>query len=169
MSKLLNVSSSPHVRSNETTQSIMVDVAIAMLPATAFGVFQFGLHALLVLIVTIAACVLSEYVFEKITKRPCTISDFSAVVTGMILALNMPPEIALWIPALGGVFAIIVVKQLYGGQDKNFMNPALAARCFLLISLPARCLHLLWHWSGATPSGSIKGRRECRCSSYVYW
>ena len=129
MSKLLNVSSSPHVRSNETTQSIMVDVAIAMLPATAFGVFQFGLHALLVLIVTIAACVLSEYVFEKITKRPCTISDFSAVVTGMILALNMPPEIALWIPALGGVFAIIVVKQLYGGLGQNFMNPALAARC----------------------------------------
>ena len=134
MSKLLNVSSSPHVRSNETTQSIMMDVAIAMLPATAFGVFQFGLHALLVLIVTIAACVLSEYVFEKITKRPCTISDFSAVVTGMILALNMPPEIALWIPALGGVFAIIIVKQLYGGLGQNFMNPALAARCFLLTS-----------------------------------
>ena len=157
MSKLLNVSSAPHVRSNETTQSIMVDVAIAMLPATAFGVFQFGLHALLVLIVTIAACVLSEYVFEKITKRPCTISDFSAVVTGMILALNMPPEIALWIPALGGVFAIIVVKQLYGGLGQNFMNPALAARCFLLISFTGQMsAFTLDGWTGATPLAVLK-------------
>lgn len=157
MSKLLNVSSSPHVRSNETTQSIMVDVAIAMLPATAFGVFQFGVHALLVLIVTIAACVLSEYVFEKITKRPCTISDFSAVVTGMILALNMPPEIALWIPALGGVFAIIVVKQLYGGLGQNFMNPALAARCFLLISFTGQMsAFTLDGWTGATPLAVLK-------------
>ena len=157
MSKLLNVSSSPHVRSNETTQSIMVDVAIAMLPATAFGVFQFGLHALLVLIVTIAACVLSEYVFEKITKRSCTISDFSAVVTGMILALNMPPEIALWIPALGGVFAIIVVKQLYGGLGQNFMNPALAARCFLLISFTGQMsAFTLDGWTGATPLAVLK-------------
>lgn len=157
MSKLLNVSSSPHVRSNETTQSIMVDVAIAMLPATAFGVFQFGLHALLVLIVTIAACVLSEYVFEKITKRPCTISDFSAVVTGMILALNMPPEIALWIPALGGVFAIIVVKQLYGGLGQNFMNPALAARCFLLISFTGQMsAFTLDGWTGATPLAVLR-------------
>ena len=157
MSKLLNVSSSPHVRSNETTQSIMVDVAIAMLPATAFGVFQFGLHALLVLIVTIVACVLSEYVFEKITKRPCTISDFSAVVTGMILALNMPPEIALWIPALGGVFAIIVVKQLYGGLGQNFMNPALAARCFLLISFTGQMsAFTLDGWTGATPLAVLK-------------
>ena len=157
MSKLLNVSSSPHVRSNETTQSIMVDVAIAMLPATAFGVFQFGLHALLVLIVTIAACVRSEYVFEKITKRPCTISDFSAVVTGMILALNMPPEIALWIPALGGVFAIIVVKQLYGGLGQNFMNPALAARCFLLISFTGQMsAFTLDGWTGATPLAVLK-------------
>ena len=148
MSKLLNVSSSPHVRSNETTQSIMVDVAIAMLPATAFGVFQFGLHALLVL---------SEYVFEKITKRPCTISDFSAVVTGMILALNMPPEIALWIPALGGVFAIIVVKQLYGGLGQNFMNPALAARCFLLISFTGQMsAFTLDGWTGATPLAVLK-------------
>lgn len=157
MSKLLNVSSSPHVRSKETTQSIMMDVAIAMLPATAFGVFQFGLHALLVLIVTIASCVLSEYVFEKITKRPCTISDFSAVVTGMILALNMPPEIALWIPALGGVFAIIVVKQLYGGLGQNFMNPALAARCFLLISFTGQMsAFTLDGWTGATPLAVLK-------------
>ena len=157
MNRLLNVSSSPHVRDQVTTSNIMFDVAIAMLPATAFGVFQFGLHALLVLIVTIAACVLSEYVFEKITKRPCTISDFSAVVTGMILALNMPPEIALWIPALGGVFAIIVVKQLYGGLGQNFMNPALAARCFLLISFTGQMsAFTLDGWTGATPLAVLK-------------
>ena len=112
----------------------MMDVAIAMLPATAFGVFQFGLHALLVIIATVFACVVSEYAFEKVTKRPITISDFSAVVTGMILALNCPSEIPLWIPMLGGVFAIVIVKQIYGGLGQNFMNPALAARCFLLTS-----------------------------------
>ena len=138
MAKLFNVSSSPHVRSEETTRSIMMDVAIAMLPATAFGVFQFGLHALLVIIATVFACVLSEYVFEKVTKRTVTISDFSAVVTGMILALNCPSEIPLWIPMLGGVFAIVIVKQIYGGLGQNFMNPALAARCFLLISFAGK-------------------------------
>lgn len=157
MSKLLNVSSSPHVRSNETTQSIMMDVAIAMLPATAFGVFQFGLNALLVLIVTIAACVLSEYIFEKIMKKPITVSDMSAVVTGMILALNMPADIPLWIPALGGIFAIIIVKQLYGGLGQNFMNPALAARCFLLISFAGKMsTFTLDGWSGATPLAVLK-------------
>lgn len=162
MSKLLNVSSSPHVRSHETTHSIMLDVAIAMLPATAFGVYHFGMHALLVLIVTVAACVLSEYVYEKLMKKPSTISDCSALVTGLILALNMPPEIPVWIPALGGIFAIIVVKQLYGGLGQNFMNPALAARCFLLISLalfmndfssPAIGFDSV---SGATPLASMR-------------
>ncbi len=158
MNKLLNVSLSPHVRSHENTQSIMMDVMIAMLPATAFGVFQFGLNALLVLIVTVAACVLSEYVFEKITKRTNTIYDLSAVVTGMILALNMPADIPLWIPALGGIFAIVVVKQLYGGLGQNFMNPALAARCFLLISFTGQMsTFTLDGWSGATPLAVIKG------------
>lgn len=134
MSKLFNVSSSPHVRNNDTTQRIMRDVAIAMLPATAYGVYQFGLYSLLIVILTVASCVVSEYVWEKAMKKPVTVYDCSAVVTGMILALNMPPEIPFWIPMLGGVFAIIVVKQLYGGLGQNFMNPALAARCFLLIS-----------------------------------
>lgn len=117
-----------------TTKNIMYDVLIAMIPAAAFGVYQFGFNALLVIILTMAACVLSEYIFEKAMKRPITIADGSALVTGMILALNMPPEIPVWVPVLGGVFAIIVVKQLYGGLGQNFMNPALAARCFLLIS-----------------------------------
>lgn len=157
MAKLLNVSSSPHVRSKETTQSIMLDVAIAMIPAAAFGVYQFGLHALLVLLVTVAACVASEYVFEKITKRTLTVADMSAVVTGMILALNMPANIPLWIPALGGIFAIIVVKQLYGGLGQNFMNPALAARCFLLISFGKKMSDFqLDGWTGATPLAMMR-------------
>lgn len=134
MEKLFKVSSSPHVRSQVTTQRLMFDVVIAMLPASVYGVWQFGLNALLVLIATVVSCVLSEYVYQKLMKKPITVSDGSAVVTGMILALNMPPEIPVWIPMLGGVFAIIVVKQLYGGLGQNFMNPALAARCFLLIS-----------------------------------
>lgn len=138
MERLLHVSSSPHVRDTVTTKSIMYDVLIAMIPAAAFGVVQFGLNSLLVIILTMAACVLSEYLFEKAMKRPVTIADGSAMVTGMILALNMPPEIPVWIPVLGGVFAIIVVKQLYGGLGQNFMNPALAARCFLLISFAGK-------------------------------
>ena len=160
MSKLLNVSSSPHVRSHETTHSIMLDVAIAMLPASAFGVYHFGLHALLVLIVTVAACMLSEYLYEKLMKKPNTLYDCSALVTGMILALNMPPEIPVWIPALGGVFAIIVVKQLYGGLGQNFMNPALAARCFLLISFAGKMTNFSYSGfdgiSGATPLAVLK-------------
>lgn len=161
MNKLLNVSASPHVRSQDTTQSIMLDVAVAMLPAAAFGVFQFGAHALLVLAVTIFACVVSEYLFEKFLDKPVTIYDFSAVVTGMILALNMPANIPVWIPALGGVFAIVIVKQLYGGLGQNFMNPALAARCFLLISFAGRMsAFTLDGWSGATPLAVIKEGRS---------
>ena len=138
MAKLLNVSSSPHVRSKVSTHNIMYDVAIAMVPALIWGVMQFGIRALIVVAATVASCVLSEYVYEKIMKKPITIGDGSALVTGMILGLNMPPSIPVWIPCLGGVFAIIVVKQLYGGLGQNWMNPALAARCFLLISFAGK-------------------------------
>lgn len=160
MNKLLNVSSSPHVRSRETTHGVMLDVAIAMLPATAFGIYHFGLHALLILVITVAACLISEYVYEKLMHKPCTAGDLSALVTGMLLALNMPPEIPAWIPALGGVFAIIVVKQLYGGLGQNFMNPALAARCFLLISFAGKMTNFSYSGfdsvSGATPLAVLK-------------
>ncbi len=157
MSRLLNVSSSPHVRDTVTTKSIMYDVLIAMLPAAAFGVFQFGFHALLVIIITMAACALSEYVYEYALGKPITIMDGSALVTGMILALNMPANIPLWIPVLGGVFAIVVVKQLYGGLGQNFMNPALAGRCFLLISFAGKMSNFtLDGWSGATPLAQLK-------------
>ncbi|MDO5350907.1 MAG: RnfABCDGE type electron transport complex subunit D [Lachnospiraceae bacterium] len=157
MNRLLNVSSSPHVRDSVTTQNVMFDVLIAMLPAAAFGVYQFGFHALLVIIATMAACVLSEYLYEKGMKLPITVADGSALVTGMILALNMPADIPLWIPMLGGVFAIIVVKQLYGGLGQNFMNPALAGRCFLLISFAGKMSSFtLDGWTGATPLAQLK-------------
>lgn len=134
MSRVLNVSSSPHVRNADNTAAIMRDVVIAMVPTTIYGVYQWGMNAALVVIFTILAAVAAEFFYEKAMKLPITIGDFSAVVTGMILALNCPPDIPVWIPMLGAVFAIIVVKQLYGGLGQNFMNPALAARCFLLIS-----------------------------------
>lgn len=158
MSKLFNVSASPHVRSQTTTRDIMFDVAVAMIPASAYGVYQFGLKALLILVVTVLSCVLSEYVYQSLMGRTVTVSDFSAVVTGMILALNMPPAVPLWIPVLGGAFAIIVVKQLYGGLGQNFMNPALAARCFLLISFTGTMSAFeLDGVSGATPLAVLKG------------
>lgn len=160
MGKLLNVSSSPHVRSKNNTQSIMFDVAIAMIPATLYGVWQFGLHALIVLIATVISCVLSEYIFEKGMKKPITVTDGSAVVTGMILGLNMPPQIPVWIPCLGGVFAIIIVKQLFGGLGQNWMNPALAARCFLLISFAGKMTTFTEPFSdavsSATPLAALK-------------
>ncbi len=157
MSKLLNVSSSPHVRSDVITSNLMGDVIIAMIPTAVFGVWQFGVHAALVLIMTVLSCVISEYLFERLLNKPVTVGDLSAVVTGLILGLNMPPGIPVWIPCLGGVFAIIVVKQLYGGLGQNFMNPALAARCFLLISFAQKMSSFtLDGVSGATPLALLK-------------
>ena len=134
MNLKLNVQSSPHVRDNISTRSIMLDVIIAMIPATIWGIIKFGHRAGLVVMISIAAAVASEMIFNAIVKRPNTVSDLSAVVTGMILGLNMPPEIPFFIPVVGSVFAIIIVKMLFGGLGQNFMNPAIAGRCFCLIS-----------------------------------
>ena len=138
MSDLLNVSSSPHVRSSDTTESIMRDVVIALIPAAAFGVYNFGLRALIIILVCVASCVITEYCFERGMKRKITIGDYSAVVTGMILAMNLPASVPFWMPIIGGVFAILIVKKLFGGLGQNFMNPALAGRCFLMISFAGR-------------------------------
>ena len=138
MSKMLNLSANPHVRDDITTSAIMRDVVIAMIPTALYGIAQWGFNAALVVILTTLAAVLAEFVYEKLMKLPITIGDFSAAVTGLILALNCPPDIPAWIPVLGALFAIIVVKQLYGGLGCNFMNPALAARCFLLISFAGK-------------------------------
>ena len=138
MSELLKVSSNPHIRSKVTTSSIMTAVVIALLPAAGFGIYNFGPRALAVMAVTIASTVLTELLFGWLWKKKITITDMSAVVTGLLLALNLPVSIPLWMAALGGVFAILVVKMLFGGLGQNFMNPALAARCFLLISFAGK-------------------------------
>lgn len=134
MEQMLNVSSNPHVRDKMTTSRIMQLVALALLPTTLFGIWNFGFRALLVVLVTVASSVFFEWLYDRLMHKKNTINDFSAVVTGLLLALNMPPQIPLWMPVLGSAFAIIVVKQLFGGLGQNFMNPALAARCFLLTS-----------------------------------
>ena len=134
MLKNINVSVSPHIRAKDTTTSIMLDVCIALSLPVAAGVYTFGIRALVVILVCVASCVLSEFLFQKLMKQKTTINDLSAVVTGLILAVNLPSNIPLWMAILGSVFAIIIVKQLFGGIGQNFMNPALAARCFLLIS-----------------------------------
>lgn len=130
---LVNVSASPHDRSMVTTSSIMRDVVIALIPASAFGVYRFGFRAFLVLLTAMAAAVASEFLWNFFMKKPTRPYECSALVTGLLLGMNLPATIPLWMPAVGSAFAIIVVKQMYGGLGSNFMNPALAARCFLLI------------------------------------
>ena len=138
MEQMYNVSSNPHVRDKMTTSRIMQLVVIALLPTTLFGIWNFGFRALLVVLVTVASSVFFEWLYDRLMHKKNTINDFSAVVTGLLLALNMPPQIPLWMPVLGSAFAIIVVKQLFGGLGQNFMNPALAARCFLMISFAGK-------------------------------
>lgn len=116
----------------------MLDVAIATLPTLAFGIYRFGLNAFIVTAVSVVTCILCELLFELIAKKPVTIFDGSALVTGLILAMNLPAGAPWWMVVLGGAFAIIVVKMMFGGIGQNFMNPALAARCFLLISFTTR-------------------------------
>ncbi|MCI7791533.1 MAG: RnfABCDGE type electron transport complex subunit D [Lachnospiraceae bacterium] len=157
MDKLMKVSSNPHIRSKETTSNIMACVVIALLPATGFGIYNFGFHAFLLILVTIASTVLTEYVYEKCMKMKVTINDLSAVVTGLLLALNLPPKAPLWIGILGGVFAILVVKMLFGGLGQNFMNPALGGRCFLLISFTSIMTNFDCDaYTGATPLAILK-------------
>lgn len=144
----------------------MYMVLLALLPATCMGVYLFGIPALILIVCSVASCVATEYVYEKLMHKPITIKDGSAVVTGLLLALNLPSEAAWWMAVLGGVFAILVVKQLFGGLGQNIMNPALAARCFLMISFPARMTDfgtadsvtakLVDTVSGATPLAEIK-------------
>jgi len=154
------MSSSPHVRSSESTARIMRDVIIALLPATAFGVYIFGLNALWVVLASVAAAMLAEALLQLLMHKKVTVSDGSAAVTGLLLALNLPPAVPLWIPILGSVFAIAIVKQCFGGLGHNFINPALAARAFLLVSWPTA----MTTWtipgadavSSATPLAALK-------------
>jgi len=162
MDKIYNISVSPHVRKNISTQSIMGDVLIALIPVCLFGIYNFGLSALRVLVASVTSCVVSEILFQLITNRKVTVSDLSAAVTGVILGINLPATVPLWIPVLGGAFAIIIVKQLFGGLGQNFMNPALAARCFLLISFASIMTNYpaVDGVSGATPLAVVKAGGE---------
>ena len=157
MSDLMKVSSNPHIRSKSSTSGIMLAVVIALLPAAGFGIYNFGLDALILILVTVLSTVLTEYIFEKILGKKTTIGDYSAVVTGLLLAMNLPSSAPWWIGVIGGIFAILVVKMLFGGLGQNFMNPALGARCFLLISFTSIMTNFDCDaYTGATPLAALK-------------
>ncbi len=157
MKERMEVSSNPHIRSKDSTDNIMLCVVVALMPATVFGVVNFGWYALLLIVVTVLTAVLAEHIFCKICKKPSTVKDMSAVVTGLLLALNLPPHFPLWMAATGAVFAIVVVKMLFGGLGQNFMNPALGARCFLMISFARYMTDFTCDaYTGATPLATMK-------------
>ena len=171
MSELYKVSSNPHVRSRVSTNGLMLAVIVALMPAAGFGIYNFGPRALAGILVTIASTVLTEFLFgvykwkvrrdKRSLLQSMTIADLSAVVTGLLLALNLPVTMPLWMAALGGIFAILVVKMLFGGLGQNFMNPALAARCFLLISFPSAMMAFDCDaYTGATPLAALKAGEQ---------
>lgn len=160
MSELFHVSSAPHVRAKTSTQQVMLWVIIALLPTACYGIYNFGVRALLLIVATVLSCVVSETVYNLIAKKKNTIGDLSAVVTGMILALNMPATFPIWMAVLGGAFAIIVVKMLFGGLGQNFMNPALAGRCFLLIAFTSEMSNFVTDiYTKATPLAELKATK----------
>lgn len=161
MDTKLIVSSSPHIRSDETIGRIMRDVVIALLPATLAGIYYFRLGAVKVILFAVLSAIITEAVIQKIRKQEVSINDWSAVVTGLLLAFNIPASAPWWLPVIGSIFAIAVVKQLFGGLGHNFMNPALAARAMLLASWPVQMTS--WVTPGpdavstATPLAIISG------------
>ena len=161
MSEIFNVSTNPHVRSGNTTQTIMRDVLIALTPASIFGIVNFGLDALLRIVIGIVTCVACEALYQYFMHKKVTVTDLSAAVTGLLIALNIPSTLNVGFEIVGCVFAIIVVKQLFGGLGQNFMNPALAARCFLLIAYTGPMTNFVCDaYSGATPLAILKPGSE---------
>ena len=157
MSDLLKVSANPHIRSPYKSSQIMLMVLAALLPASAFGVWNFGLNAFIIIMISVASSVATEYIYEKLMHKKITINDYSAALTGLLLALNLPATVPWWLPVIGSVFAVLIVKQLFGGLGQNFMNPALGARCFLLISFTGRMTDFTYDGiSGATPLAALK-------------
>lgn len=157
MSNLLNISSSPHVRDKSSTKSIMWDVFLALMPATIFGICNFGIKAAVLIVTCVVTAVLSEYIWQKAMKLPLTVSDGSAALTGLLLALNLSSTFPVWMAVIGSVFAVIIVKQLFGGLGQNFMNPALGARCFLMVSFAGQMTSFTYDGvTGATPLALIK-------------
>lgn len=161
-------SSSPHDHAAHTTSSIMRDVAFALMPILIFATLYFGWKALLLTVISVASSVFWEWLFEKLLKKPITITDFSAVVTGILLAFNLPVSAPWWLPVIGTAFAILLVKQLFGGIGKNFMNPALAARCFLLVSFPTIMMTFpVDGMTAATPLAYLKTGALDQAPGYV--
>lgn len=164
MENRLLAGSSPHIKNNENTRNIMLDVIIALTPAAIAAVYFFKLQAALLILVTVLSCVIAEYIWNRLSKKSHTIKDLSAVVTGMLLAFNLSPYVPLWVAAIGGAFAIIIAKQMFGGLGHNFINPALAARAFLMASWPVQMT--TWKTPGtdaigsATPLALIKSGSE---------
>ena len=139
MAQKLIISSSPHLKGPRTVRSLMLDVVLALVPATVAAVVIFGMRALMVIAASVISAVVSEYVYEKAVKREVTVGDFSAVITGLLLALTLPPGVPLYVPIVGSAFAIIVAKQIFGGLGTNFVNPALAARAVRPCGLAGAC------------------------------
>lgn len=157
MEQNMKISSSPHIRDKETTTNLMGQVIVALIPATAVGISNFGTNAIVIILISILSCVIFEALFQKIVGRKNTIMDLSAILTGLLLALNLPSGVPFWIPVIGAFFAIVVVKQLFGGLGQNFMNPALGARCFLLISFTGRMTTFTYDAvTTATPLADLK-------------
>jgi len=162
---ILDVAYQPQVRTDRDTRSLMLDVMIALFPALVVAVWQYGIHPLLVVLVSMASAVVFEYAYRALLKKSNTIGDLSACVTGMLLALVLPTGTPLWVPVIGSFFSIVVVKQLYGGLGKNFLNPALAGRAFLLASYAT----LLGTWSVPKAlTGAIDGVSMATPLSYLY-
>jgi len=168
MKSNLIVTSSPHLRTDRSTRSIMQEVCIALLPAGIAGIVYFGFNSLALMIASVLACVVSEYLFQRINHQKILIGDWSAVVTGLLLAYNLPADAPLWIAVVGGVIAIVLVKQCFGGLGGNFMNPALTARAILFVSwadimssYPATRF-MVDSSSGATPLMQIQNGENVR-------
>ena len=141
------VTSSPHIKAADDTRSLMADVCLALLPALVVAVITFGARALVITVATVISCVFFEWLYNKLLHQPGTTGDLSAVVTGILLAFNVPVSAPIWMPVIGGAFSVIIVKMLFGGIGKNFMNPALAGRAFMMASWPA--LMTTWTRAGA--------------------
>ena len=151
------VTSSPHIKADDDTRSLMLDVLIALVPALAVAIYTFGVRALIHVIIAMVSCAVFETIYNKIVKHENTVGDLSCFVTGVLIAFNIPVAAPLWLTVFGGLFGIIVVKMLFGGIGKNFMNPALAGRCFLLISFTSLMTNFNCDaYTGATPLASLK-------------
>lgn len=171
MNNDLILSVSPHIRSNITTRKIMLDVVISLLPAAIAGTLIFGIRSLAVIAVCVASAVISEYLFNKAAKKPNTITDLSAVVTGLLLSLNLPANTPLWQAAVGAAFAIIFVKCVFGGIGQNFANPAITARIFMLVAFgsmsSAAFPKNIDAVSGATPLAVLQNGGEVKITDLL--